>query len=105
VGLFTTNPTKLVLHFSDFSMILYAIYKNQQKHLYYLRITLQQGPWKVLDYYICALALRKDPQGEFSLRNVALGGPAGAAPAEFRPGPAAGPVGEGPGRSTSSPRS
>jgi hypothetical protein len=32
-------------------------------------------------------------------------GPAGAAPAGFRPGPAAGPVGEGPGRSTRSPGS
>jgi hypothetical protein len=24
------NPTKLVLHFSDFPVIFYAIYKNQQ---------------------------------------------------------------------------
>jgi hypothetical protein len=30
VGYFTTNPTKLVLHFSDFSVIFYAIYKNQE---------------------------------------------------------------------------
>jgi hypothetical protein len=32
VGYFTTKPTKLVLHFSDVSMIFYAIYKNQQTH-------------------------------------------------------------------------
>jgi hypothetical protein len=30
VGVFTTNPTKLGLHFSDFSMIFYGIYKIQQ---------------------------------------------------------------------------
>jgi hypothetical protein len=30
VGYFTANPTKLVLHFSDFSAIFYAIYNNQQ---------------------------------------------------------------------------
>jgi hypothetical protein len=24
------NPTKLALHFSDFSVIFYAIYKNQE---------------------------------------------------------------------------
>jgi hypothetical protein len=29
VGFFTTNPTKLSLHFSDFSTILYGFYKNQ----------------------------------------------------------------------------
>jgi hypothetical protein len=27
VGYFTMNPKKLVLHFSDFSVIFYAIYK------------------------------------------------------------------------------
>jgi hypothetical protein len=30
VGYFTTNPNKLVLHFSDFSVIFYVIYKNQE---------------------------------------------------------------------------
>jgi hypothetical protein len=30
VGYFATNPTKLVLHFSDVSVIFYAIYKNQE---------------------------------------------------------------------------
>jgi hypothetical protein len=30
VVIFTKNPTKLSLHFSDFPMIFYAFYKNQQ---------------------------------------------------------------------------
>jgi hypothetical protein len=38
------DPTKLVLQFSDFSVILYAIYKNQSKLKYYLRTSLQLGP-------------------------------------------------------------
>jgi hypothetical protein len=35
---------------------------------------LQQGPWKVLDSYICALALRIDPQEYLELRNRVPGG-------------------------------
>jgi hypothetical protein len=38
------NPTKFVLHFSDFYVVFYAIYKFQPKLKYYLRITLQLGP-------------------------------------------------------------
>jgi hypothetical protein len=56
VAYFTTYPTKLVFHFSDFSMIFYAIYKNQPNHKYYLSypfavrpsertLALQCGPW------------------------------------------------------------
>jgi hypothetical protein len=40
VGYFTMNPTKLVFHFSHFSVIFYAIYKNQSELKYYLRTTL-----------------------------------------------------------------
>jgi hypothetical protein len=44
VGFFTTNPTKLGLHFSDFSTIFCAIYKNQQQH-FTISVTLSQsGP-------------------------------------------------------------
>jgi hypothetical protein len=43
---FITNPKKLVLHFSDFSVIFYAIYKNQSKLKYYLRITFAARPSK-----------------------------------------------------------
>jgi hypothetical protein len=50
VGYFTTNPTKLVLHISDFSVIFYAIYKNQQTHFTILVALLQGGPRKVLAF-------------------------------------------------------
>jgi hypothetical protein len=30
LGFFTSNPTKLGLHFFDFCTIFYGIYKNQQ---------------------------------------------------------------------------
>jgi hypothetical protein len=50
VGCFTTNPTKLVLHFSDFSVIFYAIYKNQKTHFTILVALLQGGPWKDLGF-------------------------------------------------------
>jgi hypothetical protein len=42
------DPTKLVLHFSDFYTIFYAIYKKQPKHFYYLSYQLQGGPRKDL---------------------------------------------------------
>jgi hypothetical protein len=48
VGYFTTNPTKLDFHFSDFSTIFYAIYKNQQTHFTILVALLQGGPRKDL---------------------------------------------------------
>jgi hypothetical protein len=80
------NPRKLILHFSDFSVLLYAIYKIQQKHLYYLRIVLQQGPWRFLFSYRNALDLQISPRKERGPRNAAPGRPAGAAPAKFRPG-------------------
>jgi hypothetical protein len=56
VEYFTTNPTKLALHLSDFSVIFYAIYKKQPKQFYYLSYQLQRGP-------------RKD----FQIRNVVPG--------------------------------
>jgi hypothetical protein len=69
VGYFTTNPKTLVLQFSDFSTIFYAIYKKQPKHFTIGVTTLQEGP-------------RKD----FFPHNVAPGRPTGAAPVKFRPG-------------------
>jgi hypothetical protein len=48
VGYFTTNPKKLVLHFSNFSTIFYTIYKKQPKHFYYWSYQLQGGPQKDL---------------------------------------------------------
>jgi hypothetical protein len=38
----------MVLHFSLFSKIFYAIYKKQPKHFYYLSYQLQGGPRKEL---------------------------------------------------------
>jgi hypothetical protein len=38
------NPKKMALHFSDFSVIFYAIYKKQQNY-YTIGVTLSQlGP-------------------------------------------------------------
>jgi hypothetical protein len=61
------NPTKLVLHFFDFSVIFYAIYKNQEIPFTIGVHLLQQGPWK-----------------DFGFRNVVPGVSAGAAPVQFR---------------------
>jgi hypothetical protein len=58
----------LVLHFSDFSVIFYAIYKNQQTHFTISVALLQGGPRK----YLC-------------FRNVAPGRGAAAVPVKFRP--------------------
>jgi hypothetical protein len=44
------NPAKLILHFSEFSVIFYAIYKKQPKHFYYLSYQLQGGPRKELQF-------------------------------------------------------
>jgi hypothetical protein len=40
------NPTKLVMHFSDFSTIFYAIYKKQLNHFTIGVNLLQGGPRK-----------------------------------------------------------
>jgi hypothetical protein len=55
------NPTKLFLHFSDFSTIFYAIYKKQPNG-FTIGVTLLQG----------------GPRKESFFRNVAPGRPAGA---------------------------
>jgi hypothetical protein len=43
------DSTKLVSHFSDFSVILYTIYKNQQTALTIGLTFLQLRPWKDLN--------------------------------------------------------
>jgi hypothetical protein len=60
-GIFTTNPTKFVLHFSDFSTMFYEFYKYRENHFTIGVTTLQEGPRK--DFFPC---------------NVAPGRPAGA---------------------------
>jgi hypothetical protein len=78
------NPAKLVLHFSDFSVIFYTIYKFQPKLKYYLRITLCSGPWKLqvltkntLAFAVRPLVLKRTSQCDPRR-------PVGAAPAEIR---------------------
>jgi hypothetical protein len=61
VGYFTTDPEKLVLHFSDFSAIFYGIYKFQPKVKHYLRSNFHRGPWKFLQVYNHAPTLHKTP--------------------------------------------
>jgi hypothetical protein len=46
VGYFTANQKKLVLNFSDLSMIFYAIYKKQEIHFTIGVTTLQESPRK-----------------------------------------------------------
>jgi hypothetical protein len=42
----TKSPTKLVWHFSEFSMIFYAFYKFQKNGYTIEDVTLRLGPWK-----------------------------------------------------------
>jgi hypothetical protein len=48
------NPTKLILHFSGFSTILYGFYKKQESYFTIGVTLLQQGPWK--DSCVCNVA-------------------------------------------------
>jgi hypothetical protein len=64
----TTNPTKLSLHFSEFSTYLYAFYKFQQMEYTIEDVTLRWGPWK-----------------EMGARNVALGHGRGRLPNSGEP--------------------
>jgi hypothetical protein len=48
VVLFTTNPTNLSLHFSEFSTIFYAFYKFLQMEYTIEDVTLRRGPRKDL---------------------------------------------------------
>jgi hypothetical protein len=72
------NPTKLVLHFSDFATIFYAIYKNQGNH-FTIGVTLLQG----------------SPQNESWFCNVVPRGAAGATPVQFQLGGRRSSPGEG----------
>jgi hypothetical protein len=44
VVLFTENPTKLSLHFYDFSTIFYVFYKIQPKDKHHLRTNFHRDP-------------------------------------------------------------
>jgi hypothetical protein len=66
---FTTNPTKLSLHFSEFSTIFYAFYKIQPKVEHYLRSIFHRGPWKTFQTYTQASGSRKTPWKELAACN------------------------------------
>jgi hypothetical protein len=66
------NPTKLVLHLSDFSTILYEFSKSRQLLKHYLRNFSRRGPWKFKIPYRKALGLRIYPQENLNSRNVVL---------------------------------
>jgi hypothetical protein len=72
VEYFTTNPTKLVLQFSYFSMIFYEIYKNQENCNTIGDTLLQKTPRK--DTFLCnvtpGVAGRR---GEAKFRRAATG--------------------------------
>jgi hypothetical protein len=66
------NPTKLVLHFSGFSAILYGFYKKQESYFTIGVTLLQEGPWK--DYCVCNVALgARWPARLAKFRRVAAG--------------------------------
>jgi hypothetical protein len=62
----------LVLHFYDFSTILYEVSKFQQLLKHYLRNFSRFGPWKFKIPYRRALGLRIDPRKEFAPCNWVL---------------------------------
>jgi hypothetical protein len=72
VGYFITNPTKLVLHIYDFSMIFYAIYKNQENYNTIGDTLLQKNPRK--DTFLCNVAPGvAGRRGEAKFRRAAAG--------------------------------
>jgi hypothetical protein len=72
VGYFTMNPRKMVLHFSDFCMIFYAIYKNQENCNTIGDTLLQKNPRK--DTFLCNVAPGvAGRRGEAKFRRAAAG--------------------------------
>jgi hypothetical protein len=51
------NPTKLALHFFDFSVIFYAIYKNQPGGLLFELTFCEEDPGKILGFAMWPLAM------------------------------------------------
>jgi hypothetical protein len=81
------NPTKVILHFSEFSTIFYAIYKILQNINTIGDPLLHRGPWKGSGSYKYAPGLRLDPQKDSRSCNLVLGaagGAGGAISAELR---------------------
>jgi hypothetical protein len=55
------EPTKLSLHFSDFSRIFYEFYKIHPNTQYYSRLNFQEGPDKNFNLHRSTPGLHKDP--------------------------------------------
>jgi hypothetical protein len=70
---FTRNPTKLGLHFSDFSMIFYAFYKILQNSIIIQDSNFQLSPWKFSKTHTYAHAWHLRPWKDQKCCNVALG--------------------------------
>jgi hypothetical protein len=91
VVFFTTKLTKLVLHFSDFSTILYGFYKFLQKSNTIPEHSFKQAPrsFKMLTQIpsVCDVVLRKI--WEHAMQSQGAGRRrSGQIPANRRPGPA-----------------
>jgi hypothetical protein len=69
VVFFTKNPKKLVLHFSEFSKILYGFYKIQPKVKHYFRTHFQAAPRIFSKGYKYTLAAQMDPWKDLGTRN------------------------------------
>jgi hypothetical protein len=71
------DPTKLVSHFSEISVIFYAIYKNQQNCCTIGVTFLQLRPWKDID--VCNVApMAADRRGFINFSEAGGLGRAGA---------------------------
>jgi hypothetical protein len=79
VALFTTNPTKFCLQFSEFFTIFYAFYKFQPKVKHYLRSIFHRGPWKLFRLTPRPLVRVKLPGKSWPLAIGSLGMVAGGA--------------------------
>jgi hypothetical protein len=73
------NPTKLGLHFSDFSTVFYEFSKIQPNCFTIEVSTLHRGPWIFLQIHNHALRSHKTPWKERGRCNVVLGMEGGAA--------------------------
>jgi hypothetical protein len=73
------DPTKLVSHFSEFSVIFYTIYKVQQFGSTIGVYLLRKGPWKEFE-------ARNVVLGAAGRRGLANSGEAGGAPDRGRGG-------------------
>jgi hypothetical protein len=74
VVLATQSTTKLSLHFFDFSVILYRIYKLLLKHNKGEETFREWPPWNVSNDHRQALSLHQTPWNYLGLCNVVQGG-------------------------------